>query len=272
MKKFNLIILFAVLGEGLLAQNLIQNPSFDQNDLEINCSVWYNGCGEALTLHCDTNTYCLVGFSQQSPSVIPENRWSVKLDGGSPNGVVVQHLTALQGNFVFKLEAWLKAEIPTSTGMISLGKTENGQYLESKNKGQINEEWALISMTDTISLSFSDTLTVLLAAELGDFIFKQVVFDDISLEIIETLNTTKLSNEFVNLSFDVLNSIVKVKHPLNEKLNLYVYNLLGQEVYVCPLNQNVENKVDLSFLNNAMYLLEVKRKDERLSQVKIVKL
>lgn len=165
MKTINFIILFAVFGKGLFAQNLVQNPSFDQGNLEINCASWYSGCGEALSLHCDTNSYCMVGFSQQSPSMIPENRWSVKLDGGFPNGIVMQHLTGLQGNLVFKLEAWSKAEIPTSTGMISLGITENGQYLESKNKGQINEEWALISMIDTISLNSSDTLTVLLAAD-----------------------------------------------------------------------------------------------------------
>lgn len=99
-----------------------------------------------------------------------------------------------------------------------------------------------------------------------------MVFDEITLEIIETLNTTKLNKEAVRLSFDVDNSIINVNHSLNEKLNLYVYNLLGQEIYACQLNQNGENKVELSFLKNAMYVLEVKSKDEALSQIKIVKL
>lgn len=272
MKIISFIVLFSTFRLILFAQNLVQNPSFDQNNLEINCSSWYNGCGEALTLHCDSIGYCGVGFSQQSPSIIPENRWSVKIDGGFPNAYVMQHFTNLQGTLVFKLQTWYKPFIPSSSGKISIGKTINGQYLESKYKFENASDWTLVSLTDTISLNQNDTLSILLAGELGDFVFKQTLYEDIFLVVLETLSVDKTQIENLDVFFDESNFILTFNNKSMESFDFKIVNILGQNVFESSENMSSKFQLDLSFLKQELYVIKVKQKNGAVLNKRIVKL
>ena len=180
--KTTILLLFLAAGMKLGAQNLILNPSFDQNDLNINCSYWENSCGEPLSSNCTETGSCMVHFEQDSPSMIPENRWCIVLTAGFPNGTVLYHLTGLEGTLSLRADAWIKSNTHVECmGIMSIGITENGIFTESKNASHLTDGWQQMTMYDTIQLTATDSLTLILSSTMGDFIFEEVLFDEISL-------------------------------------------------------------------------------------------
>jgi len=79
MKILSISIIIAInttIGTG---QNLISNWKFQDDTMEIKCVDWYDGCGDELTISCDTLYNCQVRFYNQSPSALPEDVWSLQL-------------------------------------------------------------------------------------------------------------------------------------------------------------------------------------------------
>lgn len=253
--KTLILLLFLAAGWQLGAQNLITNPSFDQGDLEINCSDWYNGCGEPLSLHCTENGYCMVHFVQDTPSMIPENRWAAALTAGFPQGKITYHVTGLNGTLVLRLEFWMRAQNLTSMGIVSLGKTVNGQYTESHSYLDTATAWRQLSTQDTITLSASDSLTLTISASMGDFIFEEIVVDDIWLEVMETLGISEAVREKFKISYDAGTDLLRVQSKDSLPFDIKLLDLNGREIK--QGNSAGEQELNLEALKDGLYFLQI---------------
>ncbi|MCE3296758.1 MAG: hypothetical protein K0R65_2472 [Crocinitomicaceae bacterium] len=268
--KTMILLLFLAAGTQLGAQNLILNPSFDQNDLNINCSYWQNSCGEPLSNHCTENGSCMVHFEQDSPSLIPENRWCVALTAGFPNGNVLYHLTGLEGNISFRADAWIKSnsDVPC-LGIMSLGITENGIYTESKNISELTDDWRQITFYDTIQLTDTDSLTLVLSSTMGDLIFEEVLFDEISLEIVEQLSISEISREEFTIAYDENSDLLQVGNKNGLPFSMRLLDLNGREVKNTAFSD--KHELQMQALKNGLYVLKLETEKGESFSEKIVK-
>jgi hypothetical protein len=268
--KTVILLSFLAAGAQLGAQNLILNPSFDQGDLNINCSYWQNSCGEPLSNHCTENGNCMVHFEQDSPSMIPENRWCVALTAGFPNGNVLYHLTGLEGNLSFRADAWIKSNTDVSClGIMSIGITENGVYTESKNSSELTDDWRQMTLYDTIQLTDTDSLTLMLSSTMGDFIFEEVLFDEISLEIVEELAMDEISREQFTIAYDENLEVLSVGNKDSRSFSARLLDLKGQEV--TNTGFSARHELQLHTLKNGLYILRFETEEGLGFSEKIVK-
>ena len=269
MKTF-ILLAFLAAGLQLGAQNLIENPSFDQGDLNINCSKWVNGCGDPLADACTETGACMVHFEQDSPSMIPEDRWCVALTAGFPHGTVMYSLTGLEGTISFRADAWIKSNTDVQCmGFLSLGITENGMFNESKNTSGLTDDWTQISLYDTIQLADTDSLTLILASTVGDFIFEEVLFDLVNLEIVETLQVEEAFADRFSWIYDPEKDVLKIDSKQEGDFSAKLVELNGREVK--RLDFRDEAEFSLQHLRNGLYVLQVEGENGALFSEKIVK-
>ncbi|MGV3630182.1 MAG: T9SS type A sorting domain-containing protein [Bacteroidota bacterium] len=254
--KTTILLLFLAAGMQLGAQNLILNPSFDQNDLNINCSYWENSCGEPLSSNCTETGSCMVHFEQDSPSMIPENRWCVALTAGFPNGNVLYHLTGLEGTLSLRADAWIKSNTNVECmGIMSIGITENGIFTESKNASHLTDGWQQMTMYDTIQLTATDSLTLILSSTMGDFIFEEVLFDEIGLEIVENLGIAEAVREQFKVAYDPGSDLLTIENKEAGPFKVSLLDLHGREIKNAGF-LNVHT-VSMSALRDGLYFLQL---------------
>lgn len=240
-KEFLTIILvcISIYGKG---QNLISNSSFQYPNMQPRCDGWFNSCGEELINHCDTNLSCFVGLINQSPSLIPEDIWSLKIKTGFPQEAFAEtYITGQSGNNIYELKFWMKAT--DWKGGARIGLNTQDLFIESKSLIDTTTLWKEFSLVDTINTQLSDTITVRLTAEIGDFCFcPPINFAFVQLSKLGT--TSLIENDdlvfkiitFPNPSFD------KIFFESNNLINNYfltVYNNIGQLVNQKKINGNV---------------------------------
>lgn len=172
MKKLSLtlfILLNSLLGFG---QNLIDNWKFQEDNMELKCTDWFNGCGDELSVNCDALTHCQVQYYMDSPSFIPEELWCLKLYGDFQPGFAETYITGQSGTNVYELKYWMRSDTAfggsPSSGYASIGSGAQSQFIPSKTLQAATFDWMQFSFIDTLSLQASDTLTVRLASEMCD--------------------------------------------------------------------------------------------------------
>ncbi len=188
MKSFYTIFFSCLISGTLTAQNLIDNWTFEQG-LQLYCEDWYDGCGEELTVNCDTIANCFVAFQKESPSAIPEDLWSLRMRAGlGVEGRAETYITGQTGTQVYELRYWMKS--PDWTSRVSLGTYEDGQFMESNFLEDDASEWAEYMFRDTLTTTSEDSIAVRLSAGFGDFCICTANFDLIQLTVVDTLTST----------------------------------------------------------------------------------
>src|SRR5262245_13343959 len=91
------------------AQNLILNPSFDQN-LVLNCAEWYNTCGKEIA--CDTFGECSTVMVKDSPGDSLADKWCLLVWGNTwPfENHVDYYITGRTGTFIYEMKFWMNTE------------------------------------------------------------------------------------------------------------------------------------------------------------------
>jgi hypothetical protein len=234
MKKTITTYVFVVIAVVSYGQNLISNWQFQYPTMQPRCDGWFNSCGEELTAHCDTNLYCNVGLYNQSPSLIPEDVWSLKVKASFPQeGYAETYITGQSGTNIYELKFWMKAT--NWQGGAKIGTNTQDLFTESKALIDTAAFWKQFTLIDTLTTQGSDTITIRLTAGLGDF----CVCPPINFAFIEL---TKIGVTSVNDIYKLDNIIKAYPIPTNNKMNievasekynnitLYIYNTIGQRV------------------------------------------
>jgi hypothetical protein len=234
MRKIIVAYAFVAVTVMSYGQNLISNWQFQYPNMQPRCDGWFNSCGEELTNHCDTNLHCYVGLINQSPSLIPENIWSLKVKTGFPQeGFAETYVTGQSGTNIYELKFWMKAT--DWQGGAKIGMNTQNQFVASKFLIDTATFWKPFSLLDTLTTQSSDTITIRLTAGFGDFcLCPPVNFAFIELTKVGTIsveNLTKpcsISKAYPNPG----NTLMTIEVPSNtyHNLTLEVYNAIGQRI------------------------------------------
>ena len=188
MKACTFIILLTTHATLAIGQNLISNWKFQDDTMAIKCQDWYDGCGNELTISCDTFLNCQVSFFNESPSVLPEDVWSLQLEAGFVSGWFAKtYITGQNGTQIYQLKNWMKS--PNWTGSASLGTIAQNQFTASNTLSDTTSIWKQYSFIDTLTTLSSDTIAVRLSAGTGDFCVCTSYFDFIELTVTDTLTS-----------------------------------------------------------------------------------
>lgn len=275
MKKTIVSFVLVALATLSFSQNLISNWQFQYPSMQPRCDGWFNSCGEEFSNYCDTNLHCNIGLFNESPSLIPENIWSLKVKTDFPQeGFAETYITGQSGTNIYELKFWMKAT--DWQGGARIGINTQNQFIESKTRIDTASFWKQFTLIDTLTTLSSDTITVRLSAGFGDFcLCPPVNFDFIEL--------TKVGSTSVN-NINKLNNIVKVyPNPANDRINievytdfynnltLEIYNAIGQRLAYRQTNENTftidKNEIGSGFYFYKLYTTTDKK---RMGQGKIV--
>ncbi|MCP4551631.1 MAG: T9SS type A sorting domain-containing protein [Bacteroidetes bacterium] len=260
MKRTILTFIFVAVAVMSYGQNLISNWQFQYQNMQPRCDGWFNSCGEELTVHCDTNLYCNVGLYNQSPSLVPENVWSLKVKTGSlQEGFAETYITGQSGTNVYQLKFWMKAT--DWDGGAKIGINTQNQFNVSKTLIDTATFWKQFTLIDTLTTQSSDTITVRLTAGFGDLcLCPPVNFAFIELTRIETTSVNDINK---------LDNIIKAyPNPTNNKmiievltdkynnLTLDVYNAIGQHIANRQTNGNIFT-VDKNEIGGGFYFYQL---------------
>lgn len=261
MKKTIGTLVFIALTVVSYGQNLISNWQFQYPNMQPRCDGWFNSCGEELSTHCDTNLYCYVGLINQSPSLVPEYIWSLKVKAGFPQeGFAETYITGQSGTNIYVLKFWMKATGWHGGAKIGL-KTQN-QFIENKSLIDTATFWKQFTLIDTLTSQSSDTITVRLTAGFGDFCvcppvnFAFIEFTKVGTTYVEEpIEPNNFSKAYPNPSNNILSiEIIKVRR---NNLSLEVYNTIGQRVAHKQTNGNIftlhKNELGVGFYGYKLY-------------------
>ena len=265
----NLVLSFLVLAGFSVAvaaqsDNLIANYSFDDFSLGIDCTGWYDRCGNELTVHCDTVPVCQVGFHSGSPSFILEDVWSLHLYGCNfpSEGFAETYITGQEGTFVYELRAWTQifngSTLPRA--VMALGLGSQGNFVESKSVIEHEKGvWKELVLTDTLTTVVTDTITVHLSAGDSDVCINEAYFDLVSLRILDTLMVpaneavSELEARIYPNPSDGQFMVSLPDESVSHSCVLEVYDLRGQRMHVEPLNAR-DTFVNLKTLPPGVYI------------------
>lgn len=239
MKNLSLTLFILANSAFGFGQNLIDNWKFQEDNMELKCTDWFNACGNELSMDCDTITHCGAQIYMDSPSLIPEDLWCLKLYGGFPQpGYAETYITGQSGTKVYELKYWMRSDptggIMPSFGHASIGFGAQSQFVASKSLEAATFTWMQYSFTDTLSLEPSDTLTVRLSSEMCDLCTSSVNFDFIELTVLDTVTSVKnIDPEEVktypnpateSISFDLANQF-------SGECLLAIYDITGKSIF-----------------------------------------
>ncbi len=252
--------------------NLISNYSFDQFDLSIDCSGWYNFCGKELTVHCDSTPTCLAGFHWGSASVIPEDVWSLHLIGCAfpAEGFAETYVTGIAGTYVYEARVWVQiSEVTFSPrGGMRLGLGSQQNFVEHKSvwEQETTGFWKELLLTDTLTTTAGDTITLRLSAGDSDLCINEAYFDLVSLQIVDTLSTSTpaepaLQTLAVSLYPNPSDGLFQL-HITSESSRPYfpkifhLYDLTGRQVATQQLT-STSTAIDLRHLPPGLYIYTI---------------
>ena len=211
--------------------------------MAIKCQDWYDACGNELTISCDTFLNCQVGFFNESPSVLPEDIWSLQLEAGFfSDGFAETYITGQSGTQIYQLEYWMKS--PNWTGSASLGTGTQNQFTASHTLSDTTSTWKQYSFIDTLTTQTSDTIAVRLSAGTGDFCVCTSYFDFIVLTVTDTLTSIEGIAPFKKIDIKVYPNpsqeriSFEIIDGQNENYWLTVHNSSGQLIKTIKTHTN----------------------------------
>lgn len=236
----NLFLTLIILANSLFGfgQNLIDNWKFQEDNMELKCTDWYNACGDELSVNCDTLTHCQVKIYMDSPSFIPEDLWCLKLYGGFPQpGFAETYITGQSGTKAYQLKYWMRSDptggIMPSFGYVSIGSGAQSQFIAHKSMEAATFAWMQFSFTDTLSLEPSDTLTVRLSSDMCDLCTSSVNFDFIELTVLDTLTSVRnIDPQEVKVYPNPASESVwfDIGDQFSGECSLAIYDITGQSI------------------------------------------
>lgn len=250
---FTLFISFLSL-LSLHAQNLIHNPSFEQL-LQPYCEGWYNTCGKEIA--CDTIGECSTVMVEDSPSLV--ERWCVLVWGNTwPfENHVDYYITGRTGTFIYEMKFWMNSSHFYGQGI--LGTIDHGKFIGVDSVGDSGQPWTQYIFQDTITTAASDTIAVRLAAGLGDFCICDVYFDNVELNVLDSLSTgvddVSGQNEIEVFPNPVEDRLQIIGQSLSHSLITF-FNVHGQMVMEKRLNDD-QVFIDLSGLIPGTYYYKI---------------
>lgn len=280
MKKLVLLFAFAASTVLLAGQNLITNDDFQDNLMNIDCKDWYNSCGEELTTYCLETGYCYVAFYNESPSLVPEDMWSIyPLHDWPIIPFVETYVTGQSGTMVYQLSYYMKSDSQnvSSIGHAYLGLGSQSQFIASVSRAEMASTWQQFTMTDTISTAPGDTITVRLSSTDCDFCLNKIYFDLIELTIIDSLIPEITSIPTIEVQMSVYPNpsaeftTFSIKNPNSAAHNLSLYSMNGQLSHIYEMRSN-----KISLHNNDLargsyiYLLQEANSDRIISKGKFI--
>lgn len=271
MKNLIIIIFLVTFTINGFGQNLISNWKFQDDAMNIKCDGWFNGCGNELTISCDTVPYCLVGFKNEAASVIPEEVWSLQLEAGFPNeGLAETYITGQTGTQIYELKFWMKSESDISKGFASIGTISQNQFSASKTISDTAIYWKELKLIDTLTTQETDTIVVRLSAEKCDFCVRKVYFDFIEFTVID--NSSSVMNFQQNDRVDIKiypnpskdKITFKIDDSKHENHKITIYNTTGQILKTPETNEKTFS-IDNSDISKGLYFYQVQRMaDEKI--------
>ncbi|MBP7273026.1 MAG: T9SS type A sorting domain-containing protein [Saprospiraceae bacterium] len=259
MKKILAFFVFVAISVMSYGQNLISNWQFQYPNMQPRCDGWFDNCGAELTTHCDTNLYCFVGLINQSPSVIPEDIWSLKVITGFPQeGFAETYISGQSGTNIYELKFWMKAT--DWYGGAKIGINTQNQFATSKTLIDTAAFWKQFTLIDTLTTQSSDTITVRLTAGSGDdCICPPINFAFVELNKIAVAaadDPNKLDN-IISTYPNPTNNKMTIE-VLSEKNNLTldIYNAIGQHVARKQTSGNIFT-IDKSEIGNGLFFYQL---------------
>jgi len=219
------------------SQNLILNPSFEQNNLPY-CKGWYDSCGSEFVQQCDSMNYCGSIIIHESAPVINSGEWCLEIFGSIPNsGYAETYISGQKGTNVYQLKFWLETE--HFIGEAYIGPMRNRAFVDSNSFVVFGQPWAEYRLLDTITTNVTDTIGVRLTASIGDFCLCDVEFDLIELTIIDSLSTGIASPDSY-----VLHTVFP--NPFEDKFSIQVPGYSGFNVTIFDITGKVVQRVKSS--------------------------
>ena len=214
----------------LHAQNLILNPSFEQH-LQPYCEGWYNTCGKEIA--CDTFGECSTVMVEDSPGDSLVDKWCLLVWGNTwPfENHVDYYITGRTGSFIYQMKFWMNSEHFYGQGL--LGIFDHGKFIGMDSVADSGKPWTEYSLKDTISTMASDTIAVRLAAGLGDFCICDVYFDQVELNVIDSLTTGVdhvSGQDEIEVYPNPVSDEIKVLIEFESQFLITIYNLQGVAV------------------------------------------
>ena len=260
-----ILIFHTVTGRG---QNLISNYTFEDGNMNIVCDDWYNGCGEELSVSCDTNFHCRVGFFRQSPSLIPEDVWSLKLTAGwfPDEGLAQTYITGQSGTKIYQLHYAMKSDTfagHTAYGIGAIGTYSGGQFTSGKMIWDTTSHWKAYTIIDTITTEATDTIAVRLSAGMTEVIPNTAFFDLVELTVIGTLTDVESSEQDEQVNIKIYpnpatdNIAIELPDDKNETYTIDLFNPTGQRIRTINSRQN-RTTIPRGHLPSGLYFFQVR--------------
>jgi hypothetical protein len=273
MKKLILSFLFLFCSIFVQGQNLISNWSFETGTMQLVCNDWYNRCGDELTISCDSTIHCMVGFAWDSPSVIPEEVWSLKLLPGWPEeGFSETYVTGQTGTKIYQLTFSIKTPHPITgnyiTGYGSIGTGSQNQFIPGKTISDTAIHWKQITIIDTLTTVATDTITIRLSAENCDLCVGSVYFDFVELTVIGTVISTEDFEpdykEHVRVFPNPAHESIRFEFNNNKNENyiLLVYNEAGELIKSFDINKN-NLTIKIEKIAGGLYFYQIQRTSDK---------
>ncbi|MBK9982212.1 MAG: T9SS type A sorting domain-containing protein [Saprospiraceae bacterium] len=254
MKRF-LPLVFISCSFILSSQNLILNPSFEQNG-ERYCEDWYAGW-LPMENYCDTFQNFGVRMIHSDPPDSIRGSWSVELYGNWPSGSYIgTYIPAKAGTNVYELKFWMNSSHFGGGGGINL---KGNQSAETKWIEDWGQPWTQYTLLDTITAVPGDSIYVILSAGVGDFCICDVQFDQVEFAVVDSI-TTATNDPSVEYSFTISpNPVINDLHVNTSDVNHFeftLYDMAGKIIF--HQTSNIEKLViDCSGLASGIYFYEI---------------
>lgn len=153
-------------------------PSQSSSNLIENSTFEVNGKPSLQSWVCDTSLATIVNASPGG-----DGTYSLQLEPGwiPQQGFAQTFVSPKSGAGVYNLTLWMKANNGWH-GSVSLGTWSQGSWVTSKTVPVDSSEWSMITLSDTLSPSQSDSISVYLSAGATEVASGQVLFTDINLQ------------------------------------------------------------------------------------------
>ena len=247
------------------SQNLITNPSFEQNGKPF-CEGWYDGCGNEFKDQCDSMSVCGTIIIKDSPSDSIGGKWSLQVYGSFPTSSSgITYVTGQEGTFVYQLKFWMNSI--HFQGEVYLGPYRNGTFNDYNFFSDFGQPWTEYTLLDTISTQVKDSIAVLLTAGLGDFCICDVAFDQIELTVIDTLSTsipTPDPNTLLTVFPNPFSDNLTFQVPGYSELIVTIFDITSKEIQQVQSDGDVVS-IDLTSQPAGIYFYQLTSGDHRLN-------
>ena len=256
MKNTLCIILFNLLSVFIYSQNLIHNSSFEQN-LNPYCAGWFTGCNKELS--CDSLGECSTRIFNDSPGDTLVDKWSLLVYGNTwPfENHVDYFVTSRSGTFVYQMKFWMNTMHFIGYGR--LGILDHGVFEQKDSITDILQPWTEYILEDTLTTAATDTIVVRLTAGAGDFCICDVYFDQVELNVLDSIPTgvqPVMHNDDIEVFPNPVVDVLSISTKKNSPSTITIFNSQGQLVVQQESYSNMTT-IDLNSLPTGIYYYKI---------------